>query len=68
MGQQRPVTIHKMCIKNSIEERIAAVVKRRCSNSKAGEQDDVAAAMLGGKKRAAARNATIAGSLKVTVP
>lgn len=62
MGQQRPVTIHKMSIKNSIEERITAVVKRRCNNASADNDDE--AAVPAARKRKSEVNASIAGSLK----
>eukprot|EP00658_Telonema_sp_P-2_P078630 TRINITY_DN7411_c0_g1_i2.p1 TRINITY_DN7411_c0_g1~~TRINITY_DN7411_c0_g1_i2.p1 ORF type:complete len:910 (-),score=179.13 TRINITY_DN7411_c0_g1_i2:138-2867(-) len=39
MGQKRPVTIHKMCVKDSIEERIAEVVKRRVKGTQQGSAD-----------------------------
>ena len=68
MGQARPVTIHKMSIKNSIEERITEVVKKRLNNTSTNEStDEEPSHGRGNKSKRNMTNAQVAGALKVVL-
>jgi len=63
MGQLRPVTVKRLWISNSVEERITKVVKVRCRQGAQAAVVEEPAAAVRGRGRQTGAGSTVAGAL-----